>query len=185
VDYVKANMQRGRDMTHVKPSDRPWNDPGPGRGGNEEEQFQNLRKPVLHAIVLDLSNCSHIDTTSVQALIDVRTEVEKWADHPVEFHFAPILTPWIRRALVAGGFGIGVLSSTVQREIAAVAPYREDASEYTFEGDVESGDVKKSRLGVDSPSVGYAPLVQIDTPFFHVDLAAAVNAAESGIGRSA
>jgi sodium-independent sulfate anion transporter 11 len=27
---------------------------------------------------------SHIDTTAVQALIDTRTEVEKWADHPVE-----------------------------------------------------------------------------------------------------
>lgn len=27
---------------------------------------------------------SHIDTTAVQALIDTRTEVEKWADHPIE-----------------------------------------------------------------------------------------------------
>jgi len=27
---------------------------------------------------------SHIDTTAVQALIDTRTEIEKWADHPIE-----------------------------------------------------------------------------------------------------
>jgi len=27
---------------------------------------------------------SHIDTTAVQALIDARTEIERWTDYPVE-----------------------------------------------------------------------------------------------------
>ena len=27
---------------------------------------------------------SHIDTTAVQALVDARSVIEKWADHPVE-----------------------------------------------------------------------------------------------------
>ena len=27
---------------------------------------------------------SHIDTTAVQALIDARSVIQKWADHPVE-----------------------------------------------------------------------------------------------------
>jgi hypothetical protein len=35
-----------------------------------------------------LDNRSHIDTTAVQTLIDTRTEVEKWADHPVEVRSA-------------------------------------------------------------------------------------------------
>lgn len=55
VDYVKENMRRGRDMTNVKLSDRPWNDPGPGRGGAAQDQTDNEKKPVLHAIVLDFS----------------------------------------------------------------------------------------------------------------------------------
>lgn len=55
VDYVKLNMRRGRDMTHVKASDRPWNDPGPGKKGALDEQAANIKKPDLHAIVLDFS----------------------------------------------------------------------------------------------------------------------------------
>jgi sodium-independent sulfate anion transporter 11 len=55
LDYVKDNMRRGKDMTYVKASDRPWNDPGPGSGGAGADQEENLKKPLLHAIVLDFS----------------------------------------------------------------------------------------------------------------------------------
>jgi solute carrier family 26 (sodium-independent sulfate anion transporter), member 11 len=183
VDYVKDNMRRGRDMTHVKLADRPWNDPGPGRGGAANDQVENEKKPILHAIVLDFSTVSHIDITATQALIDTRTEVEKWADHPVEFHFATVLSPWIRRALIAGGFGTG-LSAATTRDIASVVPYRDGVEElprFTKE-DIESSDLKKRRSGSESPSPeGYAPIISTDTPFFHIDLASAVRAAESGL----
>ncbi len=53
VDHVKTNMRRGRDMSKVSMSDRPWNDPGPRPG--HDENADNLEKPVLHAIVLDFS----------------------------------------------------------------------------------------------------------------------------------
>ncbi len=54
VNYVKKNTKRGKDMTNVKASDRPWNDPGPRRRtGNEEAE--NEKKPDLRAIVLDFS----------------------------------------------------------------------------------------------------------------------------------
>ena len=55
VDYVKENMRRGRDMSNVKLSDRPWNDPGPGRGGAAQDQADNEKRPVLYAMVLDFS----------------------------------------------------------------------------------------------------------------------------------
>lgn len=55
VDYVKAHARRGQDMTHVKYSDRPRNDPGPGHFGAAAVQAENERKPTLHAIVLDFS----------------------------------------------------------------------------------------------------------------------------------
>jgi sodium-independent sulfate anion transporter 11 len=189
VDYVKENMRRGRDMSNVKLRDRPWNDPGPSRGGAAQDQVENEKKPVLYAIVLDFSTVSHMDTTATQALIDARTEIEKWADHRVEFHFATILSPWIRRALIAGGFGTGISASKI-REVAAVVPYQHGASRiqgYQQE-DVESGtDLKKRHSKSESiPDEGeceYGPIVSPETPFFHVDLVSAVNAAESGIGR--
>ncbi|TFK42912.1 sulfate permease [Crucibulum laeve] len=192
VDYVKENMRRGRDMSNVALADRPWNDPGPSRHGGDADQVQNEKLPVLHAIVLDFSTVSHIDTTAVQALIDARTEIEKWADHPVEFHFATILSPWIRRALVAGGFGLGVSSSKLSPDIASVVPYRDgrkstqDTQDEPVITDVESaGDYKKRNDGSSSVDANpeYVNVVPSDTPFFHLDLAGAVRAAESGVDR--
>lgn len=55
VDFVKANMRRGKDMSNVKSSDRPWNDPGPRRLGADAERAANESLPVLRAIVLDFS----------------------------------------------------------------------------------------------------------------------------------
>lgn len=126
---------------------------------------------------------SQIDTTAVQALIDTRTEVERWADRPVEFHFATILSPWVRRALVAGGFGTGTPLSNVPREIAAVVPYRggvEAPARVDKAEDEESkipDVVEEERQFQEEPS----PLDLEDTPFFHFDLVSAVRAAEAGL----
>ncbi|KAJ6623405.1 sulfate permease [Mycena sp. CBHHK59/15] len=190
VSHVKKHMRRGKDMSNVPMSERPWNDPGPSRFGADADQVQNEKLPVLHAIVIDLASISHIDITAVQALIDTRNEVERWADHPVEFHFATILSPWIRRALIAGGFGTGISSSRVPREIALVVPYRDGLQDSNpgelhtvpSEPDLETGDLKRETFGVSDPTIlGYVPVIPTNTPFFHLDLAAAVRAAESGV----
>lgn len=55
VDHIKEHMRRGKDMSQVKLSDRPWNDPGPSRHGADVDQAVNDKKPALHAIVLDFS----------------------------------------------------------------------------------------------------------------------------------
>ncbi|CAL1704078.1 unnamed protein product [Somion occarium] len=176
-DYVKEHMRRGIDMSTVKLSDRPWNDPGPRPG--HDENAENLKKPLLKAIVLDFAAVSQIDTTGVQTLIDTRNEVERWTDAPVEFHFATILSPWIRRALVAGGFGTGAPSSSLPKEIAAVVPYRGDRSDYA--APEKSDDIEEqiatsnSETSISSPA---APIALEDTPFFHLDIVQAVRAAE-------
>ncbi|EPQ58456.1 sulfate permease [Gloeophyllum trabeum ATCC 11539] len=188
VDYVKEHTRRGKNMGAVKLSDRPWNDPGPGRGKTAEPE-DDSSKPLLHAIVLDFSGVSHIDTTGVQALIDTRNEVERWADRQVEFHFATILSPWIRRALVAGGFGTGAPASSLPREIAPVVPYHGGYGETpTTVRDPEAAPVtppieSRQRSSIDSSrsDATLAPIVPEDTPFFHFDLAEAVRAAEIGL----
>ena len=86
---------------------------------------------------------------------------------------------------MAGGFGIGTLTPHIQHEIAAVAPFTSALPQFGVESDLESGYVKKSDSEIDIPPIGYAPLVSTDTPFFHLDLTAAVNAAESGVRRAA
>ncbi|KAJ7489929.1 sulfate transporter family-domain-containing protein [Mycena galericulata] len=190
VAHVKKHMRRGKDMSNVSNSDRPWNDPGPSRHGADADQIVNDKLPDLHAIVIDMSTISHTDITAVQALIDTRNEVERWADHPVEFHFATLLSPWIRRALIAGGFGTGVSSSRVPREIAQVVPYRGlqdgqpgELHNVPSEADIEAADSKGRDSPESSPDPargGYVPVIPTDTPFFHLDLVAAVRAAESG-----
>lgn len=119
VDYAKKHTRRGKDYSQIKKGDRPWNDPGPKKGeetGNEEDRS----KPLLRAVILDFSAVANCDTTGVQNLVDARKEVEKWADRPIEFHFTGILSPWIRRALIAGGFGRGINRQDANGQIAPV-----------------------------------------------------------------
>lgn len=56
VDYVKGHTRRGKDMSGVSLSDRPWNDPGPRRGHEAEEYARDASKPLLKAVVLDFSS---------------------------------------------------------------------------------------------------------------------------------
>lgn len=181
VDYVKENMRRGIDFSTIRLADRPWNDPGPTRGNSQAAEAANNERPILHAIVLDFSGVSHIDTTAIQALVDTRNEVQRWANRPVEFHFATILSPWIRRGLVAAGFGIGTPSVEISNEIAPVVPYRGGRREKWWDDASNSGleDIETHKSL--PPTSGTVPVVPVETPFFHFDLTSAVRAAEAGI----
>lgn len=136
IERAKQETRPGRPLDYAKPGDRPWNDPGPPnpvfgkiaraitcRKNRHAEEIAAPEKPqdprpLLRAFVFDFSSVSNVDTTSIQTLVDVRTAVELWADAKVEFHFANILSPWIRRGLLAGGFGTG----TASRHVTEVAP---------------------------------------------------------------
>ncbi|KAF7789562.1 hypothetical protein EIP86_000508 [Pleurotus ostreatoroseus] len=187
VDTVKAGYKRGVDFSQIRMGDRPWNDPGPKAG--HDENAENMKRPDLRAIVLDLSSVSHIDTTAIQALIDTRNEVERWTNHPVDFHFSTVLSPWIRRALIAGGFGTGTRSG-VPREIAQVVSLGDVRSSPIPEksADIENGIIVEEQLASSSPSPSNdgaddLPIELEDTPFFHFDVASAVRAAEYNLTR--
>lgn len=126
VDEIKRITKRGKANAFPTLGDRPWNDPGPRKGFSAQEIDADTR-PVLQAVVFDFSAVATIDTTGIQCLVDTRRQINKYADRDVEFHFANIISPWVRRALIAGGFGGGTPAKETL-EIAAIVPPNEAMS---------------------------------------------------------
>ncbi|BGP30935.1 Sulfate permease 2 [Rhodotorula toruloides] len=127
VEHAHKHTRPGDQLDNVRAGDRPWNNPGPlpwrkRKAASTPEEQAALDKPILRAVVFDMSSCSNIDTTSVQNLVDLKRTLERYAGDQVQFHFATILSPFIKRALLAGGFGTGKGWSGPERplEIAPV-----------------------------------------------------------------
>lgn len=79
--------------------------PAPKNGALADEESERL--PTLHAVVLDFSTVNQVDTTAVEALEDVRSQLSRWAaPEVVEWHLAGVHSRWARRALAAVGFGL-------------------------------------------------------------------------------
>ncbi|KAI0848890.1 sulfate permease [Daldinia vernicosa] len=99
--HIFANTRRTRTDTFARVGDRPWNDPGPKKGREE-----NTALPTLKAIIFDFSSVNNVDVTSVQQLIDVRNQLDRYtAPDVVDVHFACINNRWTKRGLVSAGFG--------------------------------------------------------------------------------
>lgn len=103
VETVFKKTRRTNPATYGRLGDRPWNDPGPRRG---KETDVTDDRPTLKAIILDFSSVNNVDLTSVQNLIDVRNQLDKYAaPDTVDWHFCNINNRWTKRALAAAGFG--------------------------------------------------------------------------------
>ena len=107
LDYMVSEIfkQTRRTNPNLYPrlGDRPWNEPGPTRGKLPEPEPD---KPTLRAVVLDFSSVNNVDITSIQHLIDVRNQLDRYAaPNTVQWHFACINNRWAKRALVSAGFG--------------------------------------------------------------------------------
>ncbi|EAQ93642.1 hypothetical protein CHGG_01877 [Chaetomium globosum CBS 148.51] len=117
-EYIFAHTRRTNLESFERPGDRPWNDPGPSRrklkaaaaaatgSAPSEDDGDNANRPTLKAIILDFSSVNHVDITSVQQLIDVRNQLDRYAaPDTVDWHIACISNRWAKRALAAAGFG--------------------------------------------------------------------------------
>ncbi|KAF2146648.1 uncharacterized protein K452DRAFT_68822 [Aplosporella prunicola CBS 121167] len=103
VQVIFKECRRTNPFTYGKLGDRPWNDPGPRRGKTLDEHDP---RPTLKSVILDFSSVNNVDITSVQHLIDVRNQLDRFAaPETVEWHFACINNRWTKRALAAAGFG--------------------------------------------------------------------------------
>ncbi|KAI9803479.1 MAG: hypothetical protein M1825_001822 [Sarcosagium campestre] len=208
LDYLTAvifkKTRKTNQFAYGKLGDRPWNDPGPRRG-----QVVDDRKdlPTLKAVILDFSSVNNVDITSVQQLIDIRNQLDRWASpDKVEWHLASISNRWTKRALVSAGFGYPTPDSTEFRRwkpifsvaeiggsssAAATAEQREN--EKLTKGQHGGADDKirqtsgSSSSSLDNPKKGVgtgskiAVVQGINRPFFHIDLTNALQSALANI----
>jgi solute carrier family 26 (sodium-independent sulfate anion transporter), member 11 len=105
-----------------------------------------------------------------------------------QFHFATILSPWIRRALIAGGFGTGE-RSRVPAEVISVVPYHDlsaiEDPESIEKSDIENVPVTRLRRGTSAYGTTDAETLSLEnTPYFHFDVVAAVRIAEGNVMNS-
>lgn len=211
VDEVKRITKHGKPNAYSTLGDRPWNgestkinigvnplltrlDPGP-RSGFRAEDILNDRRPIMRAVVIDFSAVATIDSTGIQSLVDARHQVNKYADREVEFHFANIISPWVRRALIAGGFGFGVplkdftevspvvagnssySGSSSQQNNTEVNDLKHRVKNYITNTDYKDKrfqtqdeyDLNLAERGNDDQD-HWGALISNDTPFFHLDI---------------
>ncbi|PWY89202.1 sulfate permease [Aspergillus heteromorphus CBS 117.55] len=106
VAHIFATTRRTDPALYARPGDRPWNDPGP-RKGQPIASLESEALPTLRAVILDFSAVNNVDVSSVQNLIDVRNQLDRYAaPDKVQWHFAHITNRWTKRALAAAGFGL-------------------------------------------------------------------------------
>ncbi|CDR47703.1 CYFA0S36e00606g1_1 [Cyberlindnera fabianii] len=152
LDEVKRTTRKGKKVQITKNIDKPWNDPGPlvlpwtkkSTILEREAAKPADERPLLKIIAFDFSTVAQVDSTSIQTLVDLRKAINKYADREVEFHFCGILSPWIKRALIAAGFGIS----------------KDSTSRFNYVDLVRD----------DESHLGYAAGASTDTPFFHLEI---------------
>lgn len=101
LSYAKQHTRSGQNFEYLDKGDRPWNDPGPSPWGRKKGSATpdsvataEQQKPILRAVVFDMSSSSHIDTTSVQNLVDLKRSLERYAADQVRgLPSHPLLLP--------------------------------------------------------------------------------------------
>jgi len=161
IDAAKAVTRRGSAIPSK--GDRAWND-----NLTEEQIQQKAKLPLLKAVVIDFICVNSFDSTALQGLMVARATLDRYAGHPVEWHFANVTHYQIRRSLMAGGFG-GVTPSVTETNPMDMVPGLNSTQLTTGSSELEL-DVRAEDIAVTEVTSG---------AFFHLDLDDAVRAAAS------
>ncbi|KAJ1935899.1 hypothetical protein EC988_008346, partial [Linderina pennispora] len=114
-------------------------------------------------------------------LTDVRQQLDRHADCSVSWHFAGIKSQWIRRSLIAAGFGSSETASRTVFSVANVAA-AQDKRHSTPSAYDEESEIEKEKLVADSIHTLPLPVLSTDYPNFHIDLDEALKATEAELG---
>jgi solute carrier family 26 (sodium-independent sulfate anion transporter), member 11 len=207
-NHIFAHTRLTNPNSYPRPGDRPWNDPGPRRGRVAETHDD---RPTLKAIILDFSSVNNVDVTSVQQLIDVRNQLDRYAaPDTVDWHFACINNRWTKRALASAGFGYISEGSELQQRWKAIFSVAEiggsDSAASAAEasanekvrhknpkinpaGDAIRSDESggsldgdlKKDTGIDIKHPRKAIVNSVNRPLFHIDLTIALQSAIANV----
>ncbi|CDK30066.1 unnamed protein product [Kuraishia capsulata CBS 1993] len=200
LDEVKRVTRPGHSRVYKTKGDRPWNDPGeldwswakvkdlftlshwiPKRGSDIDDDDAYVEenrdpRPLLRIVHFDFASVIATDATSIQSLVDLRNTIHRYVGNEVEFHFSGILNPWIRRSLLAVGFGKFRDETTAAPETLyfdigkaySSGNLETSKSKVVDEEEILTVDPRSSLSSVDQDS--YYALTATDTPFFHLDI---------------
>ncbi|KAJ5348826.1 uncharacterized protein MYU51_007089 [Penicillium brevicompactum] len=155
VSHIFANTRRTDPQAWESPGDRPWNDPGPTRAQRKILQAENsdapdTHLPILKAVILDFASVNNVDVTSMQNLIDVRNQLDRWTSPDrVQWHFAHVNSRWTKRALAASGFGWPSRSDSEKGKRRAIFDVAE-VDEDLVESNERVGKEKDVEVGVEA-----------------------------------
>ncbi|KAF4816255.1 Sulfate permease 2 [Colletotrichum siamense] len=202
IEHVTQSTRRTTIPHYDHPGDRPWNEPVPVATVETDSESAALTKPLLRAVILDCSAVNNMDSGAVEGLIDLRNQLDRWAaPEPVEWHFTGLQNRWTRRALSVSGFGCpapGHLNRWepvfTLAELAGQPPMLCDGASTARSSKAVcvTSDSEQSSSTLEEGSLAYkeiggrllGPITGINRPFFHLDLALAVeNAVKSAAGK--
>jgi solute carrier family 26 (sodium-independent sulfate anion transporter), member 11 len=149
-------------------------------------------------VILDFSAVNNVDVSSVQNLVDVRNQLDRYAvPVTVSWHIANITSPWTRRALAAAGFGYPKYNSAESHWKPVISVGDTDDLSHVEEKlrtDIENpdeitppanvGEVYSEKRTNITVSGKTAPLYGVNRPFFHVDVISALESATAIIEAS-
>lgn len=173
VHQIFLETRSGKTTAYSNLGEQPWN-LQTGRHPEREHHLNDTR-PRLHALILDFTGVPHIDVTALQNLVDIRQQLDNYADWKVDWHFVCLSNSWIKRALISCNFG----SSDHRHTVFSVTNLNSDLN---HEDDDTDDDNERSNIqSSTSLSLGtnavVVPIIDVDRPLFHVDLDEAYNAA--------
>lgn len=178
LNVIKEHTKAHESRIYKTIGDRPWNDTPPlvfskipvveavrnlFHKNSEEDIYTESdnslssqeidSRPYLKLIHFDFSMVTSMDSTSVMLLVDLRRAVFRYSGVDVEYHFSGILSPWIRRSLIAAGFGVPNSDQKyrdVEEQVGATTKYTD--------------------VGVSSSGSNLVAVLDTHTPFFHFDI---------------
>ncbi|KAI8137171.1 sulfate transporter family-domain-containing protein [Fennellomyces sp. T-0311] len=132
LDEVKRTTRRGTPLAE-KAGDRPWNDC---------TSFEKARdKPLLRAIILDLTAVNQMDYTGLENLMAVTMQVERYSGKPLSWYIVPNDSLSVRKCLLLGGFG------NQERKIGG--PFRSDLNRKKQDSrDTDQTSIENDKKGV-------------------------------------
>ncbi|KAL2129468.1 hypothetical protein VTI74DRAFT_7770 [Chaetomium olivicolor] len=181
VSYIKVHTRFGSQALSSTSDDnatRLWSDPGPLPQQHQHQQQASL--PRLRAVVLDCTAVDSLDITSVQGLVDAQKVLDRHAHGKEEGEHVALAVAGFGTPRFAGGRANG--GKKTEREKPRENLVATCRSTHCVVANTNAAARGKEK-GTEEAEAGrgathsWAPVRGLQTPYFHVDLTEAVNAA--------